>query len=325
MARAYADALMRDPYSTLGVSKTATPEEVKKAFRKLAKKYHPDQNKDPKAKERFAEANQAYEIVGDETKRGQFDRGEIDADGKPRFQGFETAGGRRSGFSGFDFNEGGEAPFARGFRSQSGTIDPSDLFADLFGAARAGRGGGQARSVKGEDVKATVTVTLKEAVHGGNARVTLPTGRTLEIKIPAGIEDGKQIRLKGQGQGASGGTPGDAIVTVQIAKHKLFTIDGRDLRVDLPVTLYEAVLGAKINVPTLDGLIELALPPGQRSGRTLRLRGKGLPAAAGQPAGDLLITPRIVLPDGADPALSALMHDWAENKPYDPRAGLTTD
>lgn len=313
---------MRDPYSTLGVSKTATPDEVKKAFRKLAKKFHPDQNKDPKAKERFAELNQAYEIVGDETKRGQFDRGEIDAEGKPRFQGFETAGGRRPGFGGFEFSEGGESPFARGFRSQQGTVDPSDLFADLFGAARAGRGGGQARPSKGEDVKATVTVSLEDAVNGSSARVTLPTGRTLEIKVPAGIEDGKQIRLKGQGQEAARGTPGDAIVTVHIAKHKLFTVDGRDLRVDLPVTLYEAVLGAKINVPTLDGMIELALPAGKRSGRTLRLRGKGLPAAGGQPAGDLLITPRIVLPDTIDPALSALMHDWAENKTYEPRGGL---
>ena len=310
---------MRDPYSTLGVSKTASSDEVKKAFRKLAKKYHPDQNKDPKAKERFAEANQAYEIVGDEAKRGQFDRGEIDGDGKPRFQGFESATGRRSG--GFDFQEGGDSPFARGFRGQQGTIDPSDLFADLFGAARA-RGTGQARSVKGEDVKATVTVSLSEAVHGGNARVTLPTGRTLEIKIPAGMEDGRQIRLKGQGQSVPGGTPGDALVAVQIAKHKLFAVEGRDLRVDLPVTLYEAVNGAKINVPTLDGMIELSLPAGERSGRTLRLRGKGLPAANGNPAGDLLITPRIVLPEGSDAALSALMRDWEENKRYDPRVGI---
>ena len=316
---------MRDPYTTLGVSKTASPDEVKKAFRRMAKKFHPDQNKDPKAKDRFAEANQAYEIIGDETKRGQFDRGEIDADGKPRMSGFEGGfSGRRSGQGGFDYQDAGESPFARGFRSQQSTIDPSDLFADLFGAARAGRtGAGTARPAKGEDVAAAVTVSLGEAVNGGQARVTLPTGRTLEIKIPAGMEDGKQIRLKGQGHGApAGGTPGDALVTVHIGKHKLFTVENRDLRIDLPITLYEAVLGAKINVPTLDGTIELSLPAGSRSGRTLRLRGKGLPAASGQPAGDLLITPRIALPDTPDAALASLMNEWQDSKPYDPRSGM---
>ena len=315
---------MRDPYTTLGVPRTASPDEVKKAFRKLAKKFHPDQNKDPKAKERFAEINQAYEIAGDETKRGQFDRGEIDADGKPRFQGFENAGaGRRSGFGGFDFQDAGEGSFGRGgFRSQSSTIDPSELFADLFGAARAGRGAGsQARPAKGEDVKAVVTVSLGEAVHGGQARVNLPTGRTLEVTIPAGIEDGKQIRLKGQGQSIPGGTAGDALITVTIAKHKLFTVEGRDLRIDLPITLYEAVLGAKVKVPTLDGMVELSLPAGQRSSRTFRLRGKGLPAVNNLPAGDLMVTPRVVLPEEPDAALGVLMRDWQDNKPYDPRSG----
>ncbi len=216
----------------------------------------------------------------------------------------------------------GKAPLRAGFgrsRAQSTQVTCSPISSAPHERVE---GAGQARPSKGEDVKATVTVSLEDAVNGSSARVTLPTGRTLEIKVPAGIEDGKQIRLKGQGQEAARGTPGDAIVTVHIAKHKLFTVDGRDLRVDLPVTLYEAVLGAKINVPTLDGMIELALPAGKRSGRTLRLRGKGLPAAGGQPAGDLLITPRIVLPDTIDPALSALMHDWAENKTYEPRGGL---
>ncbi len=316
---------MRDPYSTLGVSKTASAAEIKKAFRRLAKQYHPDQNKEAKAKERFAEINQAYEILGDETKRGQFDRGEIDAEGKPRFQGFEGfSSGRRAGAGGFDF-EAGANPFARsGFRSQQGTIDPSDFFADLFGSGgRGGRAGASAAPTRGEDVKADVTVTLPEAVHGAKARVTLPTGRTLEIKVPAGIEDGKQIRLKGQGQPSpSGATPGDALITVHIGKHKFFQVDGRDLRVDLPVTLYEAVLGAKVNVPTLDGAIELSLPAGARSGRTLRLRGKGLPAGNGLAAGDLLITPRIVLPEGSDEALEALMRTWEAEKPYNPRANI---
>ena len=316
---------MRDPYTTLGVSKTASADEVKKAFRRQAKKFHPDQSKDPKAKDKFAEANQAYEILGDETKRGQFDRGEIDGDGKPRYQSFEGfgAGGRRSAAGGFDMNEAGN-PFGRGFSSQGGTVDPSDFFSDLFGsAARAQRGAGRAAPGKGEDVKATVTVTLTEAVYGGEARVTLPSGRTLEIKVPAGMDDGKQIRLKGQGQPSSnGGIAGDVLVSVQVAKHKLFAVDGRDLRIDLPVTLYEAVLGAKVNVPTLDGTIELTLPSGHRSGRTLRLRGRGLPAANGQTAGDLLITPRIVLPEGTDSDLETLMQTWRDEKPYNPRSAI---
>lgn len=316
---------MRDPYSVLGVSKSATADEVKKAFRRLAKQYHPDQNKEAKAKERFAEINGAYEIVGDETKRGQFDRGEIDAEGKPRFQGFEGfGGGRRAGAGGFDFEAGGN-PFGRGgFRGQGGTVDPSDFFADLFGGGgRGGRAGASAAPARGEDVKADVTVTLPEAVQGAQARVSLPNGRTLEIKVPAGIEDGKQIRLKGQGQSSPlGGPPGDALITVHIGRHKFFQVEGRDLRVDLPVTLYEAVLGAKVNVPTLDGAIELSLPPGARNGRTLRLRGKGLPAGNGQAAGDLLITPRVVLPEGKDEGLEDLMRAWEAEKPYNPRANL---
>ena len=310
---------MPDPYSTLGVSKTASADEVKKAFRKMAKKYHPDQNKDPKAKERFAEANQAYEIVGDETKRGQFDRGEIDAEGKPRFQGFEGYA-RRPGAGGFDFQEAGDSSFARGgFRPQQGGFDPSDLFADLFGGGgRNQRSAGQARQTRGEDVKVAVTVSLREAVHGATTRVTLPTGRTLEVKVPAGIEEGRQIRLKGQGHQISGGSPGDALVSVHIAKDKAFMVDGRDLRLELPITLYEAVLGAKVNVPTLDGIIELTLPPGQR-GRTLRLRGKGLPAANGQPAGDLMVVPRVVLPEQPSQDLTDLMRIWESEKPYNPR------
>jgi DnaJ-class molecular chaperone len=317
---------MRDPYTTLGVSKSASADEIKKAFRRQAKKFHPDQNKDAKAQDKFAEVNQAYEILGDDAKRGQFDRGEIDGDGKPRFAGFEGFGGgaRRAGAGGFDFEAGGN-PFGRGgFRGQGGTVDPSDFFADLFGnGGRGGRAGASASPPKGEDVKADISVSLTDAVHGAQARVTLPTGRTLDIKVPAGMEDGKSIRLKGQGQPSPmGGPPGDALVTVHIARHKLFHVEGRDLRLDLPVTLYEAVLGAKVEVPTLDGAIELTLPAGARNGRTLRLRGKGLPAGNGQAAGDLLITPRITLPEGHDEALEALMREWQAGKPYNPRTGF---
>src|SRR5579863_899649 len=282
---------MRDPYTVLGVAKTADTAEIKKAFRKLAKKFHPDSSSDPKAKEKFAEVSAAYEILGDEKKRGAFDRGEIDAEGKPRFQGFEGfgAGGpggawtRRSGPGGFEQHE---------FSS-------------------------------GEDVGAQVTVTLTEAAHGAKVRVTLPTERTLEVSIPAGMEDGKQIRLKGQGHPSPfGGESGDALITVKIARHPYFRVEGRDLRLDLPVALYEAVLGAKVNVPTLNGMVELNVPAGSNGGRTLRLRGKGLPGGGGAVAGDLLVTLRIMLPDDPDPDLVSLMRQWQSQTPYDPRRDL---
>jgi DnaJ-class molecular chaperone len=321
---------MRDPYSVLGVEKSAGMAEIKKVYRKLAKKFHPDQSKEPKAKERFAEVSAAYEILGDEKKRAAFDRGEIDAEGKPRFHGFEGFGtegagfGRRSqagggpGFQHFEFNFGGGHPGAEG-------LNASDIFADLFGAGtasgRRGRARGQA-APRGEDVTVNVTISLAEAAKGTTARVTLPTGRTLEVSVPAGIEDGKQIRLKRQGQPSPlGGEPGDAMVSVQIAKHPYFRVEGRDLRLDLPVTLYEAVLGTKVNAPTLDGTVELTVPPGSNGGRTLRLRGKGLPNTQG-PDGDLLVSLKIVLPDEADSEFVNLMRKWAAQKPYSPRAGM---
>ena len=317
---------MRDPYDILGVKRDADADSVKKAFRKLAKKFHPDQNKnDPKAKEKFAEANAAYEILGDEAKRGQFDRGEIDAEGKPRHAGFGgwggfggQPGGARAGRAGqpgeerFEFHFGGGSPFG------AGGGGPGDIFSELFGAA-----GGRGRSrqpPRGEDVTATATVSLIDAVKGARVEVFLPTGRTMEVKIPAGIEDGKQIRLRGQGQPSHyGGETGDAIVTVRIAPHPFFKVDGRDLRADLPVTLYEAVLGGPVDVPTLDGRVELTIPPNSNGGRTLRLRGKGLP---GSPAGDLYVSLKIVLPETPDPDLEALMKRWKANRPYQPRKAI---
>jgi DnaJ-class molecular chaperone len=334
---------MRDPYQTLGVAKDASPADVKKAFRKLAKQYHPDQNpKDPKAQAKFAEINSAYEILGDEKKRGAFDRGEIDAEGKPRgFEGFPGGGFRRSGFTGarpggaggagpggqhFEFNFGGGGPF-----------DAADIFSDLFGmggtrgrggagrgqGAGAGAGAGANMRQPGADVALETHVSLETALHGGKARVLTPAGKTLEINVPAGVEEGKQIRLRGQGQpGPGGGPAGDALVTVHIQKHPHFRVDGRDLRLDLPVTLYEAVLGAKVEAPTLGGKVELTLPPKSNSGKTLRLRGKGLPAAGGHPAGDLLITLKVVLPDGDWPELEDLAKRMQAKQPYDPRVEL---
>jgi DnaJ-class molecular chaperone len=315
---------MRDPYTVLGVSKTASADDIKKAYRRLAKKLHPDQNRsDPKAQDKFAEINQAYEILGDDKKRPQFDRGEIDAEGKPRaFEGFQPGAGARRGagqgggpgggqYFEYEFGGGGGARPGAGF-------DPSDLFGDIFGGAR--RAGASRR---GEDINAVVTVSLADAVQGGQVRVSLPTGRMLDVKIPAGIDAGQQIRLKGQGGPAPfGGTAGDILLTVQIAPHQLFKLDGRDIRLELPLTLYEAVLGGKVEAPTLTGAVEISVPPYTNSGRTMRLRGKGLPENGGKPAGDLLVVIKIVLPEKPDTELENLMRKLQAEKPYKPRSGL---
>ncbi|MGE3247355.1 MAG: DnaJ C-terminal domain-containing protein [Beijerinckiaceae bacterium] len=314
----------RDPYTVLGVSKTASAADIKKAYRKLAKQYHPDQNKDDvSAKEKFSEINQAYEVVGEEDSRKKFDRGEIDAEGKPRgFQGFPGGGGPggfRPGPGGgqsyeFEFGTGG---FGQRGGAGRGGFDPGDFFSDLFSGRRGGA------SMAGGDLQASLKVSLEEAVLGGTKRVIMPSGKSLDVKIPAGIESGKQIRLKGQGApGPGGGPAGDAIVTIHVEPHRLFKVEGRDLRLDLPVTLYEAVLGGPVQVPTLGGRIELKIPPGSSSGRTLRLRGKGLPASGGTSAGDLLVSLRIALPDAKMDDLEELMRKWQEQKPYRPRDGI---
>ncbi len=321
---------MRDPYEVLGVSRTASEAEIKSAFRKLAKKHHPDQNKtDPKAKERFGEVNAAYEIVGDKAKRKQFDRGEIGANGKPRFQGFEgfQPGAGRGGPGANPFGSGASA---RTFRWSSGGQadgDPfgsEDILSEILGGGfgRDARGGGpQARpqAARGSDVTATVGVTLEQLVKGDKARVDLPTGRTVEVAIPPGTKSGQTIRLKGQGKpGALGGQPGDAMVTVEFVPHPLFRVDGDALRRDLAITLDEAVLGTKVRVPTLDGPVTMTVPAKSSGGRALRLKGKGLPRPGGG-RGDLLVTLRIVLPEGGDPELEALMKKWREQHRYQAR------
>jgi len=324
---------MRDPYEILGVSKGATAAEIKSAYRRLAKKHHPDANKhDTKAASRFAELNAAYEIVGDDDKRKAFDRGEIDGEGKPRFQGFAGAqpgggfGQGASHFENFSFGADGFQRRAGAGTGASGGGGFEDILRGMFGNATRGRGGVEfepenfGAPTGGQDVHASVTITLVDAAKGSKARVRLPTGKDVEVKIPAGMTSGQQIRLKGQGWPSATGKAGDALITVNVAPHPVFTPDGADLRLDLPITLYEAVLGGKVRVPTLDGAVELAIPPGTDSGRTFRLKGKGLKAKSG--AGDLLATARIVLPAGADDELKELMRKWREQKPYDPRQDL---
>jgi DnaJ-class molecular chaperone len=324
---------MRDPYEVLGVPRGANAAAIKSAFRKLAKKHHPDSNKnDPKAAERFAELNTANEILGDEDKRKQFDRGEIDAEGKPRFTGFPGggAGGRAGGPGGFEsytFRTGGGGPGGVG----GGAFE--DILNSMF--ANAGRGGarggaGRASPFEFEtggvgldlDVNVAMSVSLEEAVKGGDKRVRLPTGKELNVKVPAGVIEGQQIRLRGQGETAQGHPPGDLLITVHIAPHPYFKVDGSDIRLDLPITLYEAVLGGKVRVPTLGGAVELSIPKNTSSGRTFRLKGKGLPKQGGA-TGDLFVTARIMLPDGNDADLEALMQKWRDGHPYNPRNDLT--
>ena len=312
---------MRDPYEVLGVSRTASESEIKSAFRKLAKKHHPDQSKDPKAKEHFAEVNSAYEIVGDKDKRRQFDRGEIGADGKPRFQGFEGFNrGAHPGAGGRTFRWSSGGP-GGGFGG--GDFSADDILGDILGGFGRGgggmRGGARHHAQRGQDVTATAAVTLEQIVHGDKVRVDLPTGRTVEVSVPLGTRPGQVIRLKGQGQaGQFGGQPGDAMVTIEFVPHPLFRVDGDTLRREIAVTLDEAVLGAKVRVPTLDGPVTLSVPAKSSGGRALRLKGKGLPRAGGG-RGDLLVTLKIVLPEGGDPDLETLMKKWRETRRYTAR------
>ena len=292
---------MRDPYEVLGVPRTASQDDVKKAFRRLAKKLHPDANRnDAKAAVKFAELNAAYEILGEDDKRKAFDRGEIDAEGKPRFHGFEGFHPGAGGAQGFEtFTWGPDGVRRSGGGGAGGFSGIDEILKGMFGGGgQRGRGGRPDFGTqfepedfgprgRGADVTADVTISLAEAAKGGARRVHLPNGKEVEVRIPAGLADGQQIRLKGQGQPGPAGA-GDALITVTLAPHPHFKPEGSNLRVEVPVTLYEAVLGGKVRVPTLDGAVELNIPAGTSAGRTFRLKGKGLPAKQGR--GDLLAT-----------------------------------
>ncbi len=312
---------MRDPYDILGVSKSASEADIKKAFRSLAKKYHPDtKGGDAAAQKKFQEISGAYDILGDKEKRGKFDRGEIDASGNPRgfdprAHGFE-GGGPFGGGRGGQYSWSSDGETAEGFRAE-------DIFSELFGGGLGGgrRGGGGRRPRAGESYEVAITVSFEEAAKGGTRRVYMPDGREVEVRIPVGLRDGQQIRLKGQGgEGRNGGPRGDVLLNVSVASHPYLTRDGNNLRMDLPVTLQEVVLGGKVTVPTLSGSVALSVPANSNSGSMLRLKGKGIPAHGSEAAGDLYVKLVVTLPDRPEADLRNFAESWTTT--YDPRAKL---
>ena len=313
-----------DLYQQLGIDRGASEAEIKKAYRSLAKQLHPDRNKDnPKTAERFAQVTKAYDLLSDKGKRAQYDRGEIDEDGNPRMPfggGFGGGSGARPG------GGGGHEGFPGGFSADA--ADLSDLFEGLFGAASSGRRGagsggpfggfGRARAPqKGGDVAYRLKVGFTDAAMLKEQRVTLSGGRTIDLKLPKGVEDGTKIRLSGQGQEGPGGR-GDAIVTIEIGGHPFYTREGKNIRLTLPITLKEAVLGAKIKVPTPEGPVMLTVPKGSTSGKQLRIKGRGFTGKDGH-RGDLLIQLAIDLP-AQDDALRQFAESWDGGG--NPRASL---
>lgn len=304
---------MRDPYEVLGVAKNASAKDIKSAYRKLAKKHHPDQNpNDLKAKDRFAAANQAYEVIGDEKNRAAFDRGEIDADGKPKFQGFEGAAGGGDPFGGFRRQQGaGGSRFE--FRSGRPGGDPFDgnsdifsqIFGDAFSGARGAGAGDRRQPAQAADLNVTLDVTIEEIATAEKVTAMFPDGRKMAVKLPAYVEEGQTIRLKGQGEQGPG-QPGDALVKIHIRRHSRYRIEGRDLHADLEVALADAVLGAKVPVDTPTGRLAVNVPAWSSSDKVLRLKGRGLPEKTGG-HGDLYAHVRIMLPEGGDSELEALM------------------
>ena len=292
---------MRDPYSVLGVPKDASRQNIKSAFRRLAKKHHPDRNReDPSAQAKFAEVNRAYEIIGDEKRRTAFDRGEIDAEGKERFHGFE--GASADPFAGFRRAGGGHFEFRTSGGGSSIDAGGADIFGELFGRA----GASSARPQKGADLEASLAVTLEEVASAARVTAILPEGRKVAVKLPRFVEDGQVIRLKGRGHPPPvGQVKGDALVKLRFKRHPKYGVDGRDLHGYLNVGLQDAVLGAKLPFETLSGKVAVTVPPWSGSGKTFRLKGRGLPKKDGS-KGDLFVELRVELPE-RDAELEALM------------------
>ncbi len=296
------------------MARDAPADEIRKAYRKLAKENHPDLKPgDPKAEDRFKEAQAAYDIVGDAEKRARFDKGEIDADGHERpeqqfYRHYADAGADHPYHS-----ADGYADFA----------DLGDVFSDLFGHARQGPGGARTVRMRGGDVRYTFEVDFLDAAKGAKQRLTMPDGRDLDLTVPAGLRDGQVLRLKGKGQpGLGGGPPGDALITVHVRPHKLFRREGNDIHIDLPLGLHEAVLGGKVRVPTIDGPVTMTVKKGANTGDRLRLRGKGMPSGKAGARGDQHVTLKVVLPETPDDDLATFLSGWAETHAYDPRAEM---
>ncbi|HYJ59554.1 MAG TPA: DnaJ C-terminal domain-containing protein [Methyloceanibacter sp.] len=306
--------MAEDLYSTLGVAKTASAAEITKAYRKLAKKLHPDLNPgDKAAEEKFKKIAAAYGIVGDEEKRGRYDRGEIDASGQetPQQRYYREYAGGEEG--------------AR-YRSSAGYEDIgafSDLFGDLFGergGARAGAGG-RRFSMRGQDAQYRLDVDFLDAVNGTKTRITLPDGGTLDVAIPPGVTDGQVLRLRGKGTpGLGEGEAGDALIEISVKSHPVFKREGEDIVVEVPITFDEAVLGGKVEVPTIGGRVSVTVPAGANTGQTLRLKGRGIKSKGR--SGDQLVKLSVVLPERIDEDLKSFVETWREDHRYDPRRKL---
>ena len=294
--------MAKNPYEILGVSKTASEADIKTAYRKLARKHHPDLNPSNKnAAEKFKELNTANALLSDKEKRGAYDRGEIDMEGQPQHPQQQHS-----------YREYADGPQGGRYNFNPGDFDPSDLDLEgLFGGfgRRAGRAGAQRPSA---DAHYSIEVDFLEAACGAKKRVTMPDGKTLNISIPEGIEEGKQLRLKGQGVAPTG----DAYVTVQIRPHPFFTRKGNNISIELPITLQECVLGSKIKVPTIHGPVEMTIPKGASSGTTLRLKGKGVKA------GEQYVKLKLVMPKEIDSELEQAIRTWSQTHAYYPRKAM---
>ena len=310
-----------DLYETLGVAKTATADEIRTAYRKLAKSNHPDLNPgNTAAEERFKAIASAYDILSDTAKRARYDNGEIDATGAERPQG-----------PGYSYHAGGprgqKYSYEGGFPDGEGGEDYADILSDLFG--RGGfsqRGpGGQEMRMRGRDRVYSLDVAFLDAVRGATSRIGLPDGKSMDVRIPPGIEDGQILRLKGQGgPGIGGGPSGDALIEIHILPHPRYTRDGSDITIEVPVSVAEAVLGGKISVPTPGGPVNLTVPPQSSTGTKLRLRGRGIPARGSKPAGDQYVMLKIVL-DPKDEALASFLREREAKSDFDPRRDLMGD
>ena len=313
-----------NPYDVLGIPRDADAAAIRKAYRALAKRHHPDLNPGDKAAEAtFKSVSTANDLLSDPEKRAAFDRGEIDASGqarpeRPNYRDFaEGMSGRR-----YRPDMGASGRPAGGWGATEEEL--GDIFGGIFGdRARAGGGfAGAAGPIRGRDELYGLSVEFLDVVRGATRRLTLPDGRTLDVKVPPGLEDGQTLRLRGQGgAGLNGGPAGDALIQVKVGEHAFFRREGSTILLDLPVTFSEAVLGSRISVPTPDGAVTMTVPPGSDSGQRLRLRGRGVPAHSGQPAGDLHVTLRVVI-GKPDAALEAFLKQWKPAESVDPRSAM---